>query len=174
MRIDEGLDTGDILLQRELPIAPDQTSADLFPLLAEQGAGLMVETLAGLQAGTIVPQKQDDSQSTLAPILTREDARIDFSRTAAEIYNRWRGFRPWPGAYILLSEKKLSIHRLLPHQLEQKCQPGELLIDAGRFFVACGHQSWIELLEVQMEGKKRMAAADFLRGAQLKSGQLLS
>lgn len=174
MRIDEGLDTGDILLQLELPIAPDQTSADLFPLLAEQGAELMVETLAGLQSGAIVPQKQDDSQSTLAPILTREDARIDFSRSAAEIYNRWRGFQPWPGAYILLGQKKLSVHRLLPQQLEQKGQPGELLIDAGRFFVACGQQSWIELLEVQMEGKKRMSAADFLRGAQLKTGQLLS
>src|SRR6266702_2346531 len=138
MRIDEGLDTGDILLQKELPVAPDQTSADLFPLLAEQGSELMLETLAGLEAGTILPRKQVDAQSTLAPILTREDARIDFSKTAAEIYNRWRGFQPWPGAYILLEQKKLSVHRLLPSDHKQEAQPGEILTDAGRFLIACG------------------------------------
>lgn len=174
MRIDEGLDTGDMLLQREMPIAPDQTAADLFPLLAEQGAGLMVETLAGLETGTILPLKQDDSKATLAPILTREEGHIDFTRTAAEIYNRWRGFQPWPGAYATLAGKKLAVHRLIPLEQKTRLQPGEIQIESGRFFVACGQETQLEILELQMEGKKRMPAADFLRGAQLKSGQSLA
>ncbi len=117
MRIDEGLDTGDILLQRELPIAPDQTAEDIFPLLAEMGAPLMAETLDGLQAGTISPQKQDDSKATLAPILKREDGQIDFARPAIEIYNRWRGFQPWPGAYTSFRGKKLVLHHMMPMEL---------------------------------------------------------
>jgi methionyl-tRNA formyltransferase len=173
MRIDEGLDTGDMLLQREMPIAPEQTAADLFSALAEQGSELMLETLAGLDRGTISPRKQDDSQATLAPILTREDGLIDFSRTATEIYNRWRGFQPWPGAYTSLIGKKLTIHKLTPVALKQRVQPGEILIESGHFFVACGQGTWLEFQELQMEGKKRMSAADFLRGAQLKSGQKL-
>ncbi len=174
MRIDEGLDTGDMLLQREMPIAPDQTAADLFPLLAEQGSELMVETLAGLATGALTPRKQDDSQATLAPILTREDGHIDFSRTATEIYNRWRGFQPWPGAYTTLSGKKLAVHRLMPVESKQQLQPGEIRIESGRFLVSCGQGSWLEFLELQMEGKKRMSAAEFLRGSQLKSGQSLA
>src|SRR5256885_9078666 len=94
MRIDAGLDTGDILLQQELPITPDDTAETLSPRLAEIGAELMVETLRGLHAGTIHPQPQDDSQATLAPLLKKEDGQIDFSRTAREIYNRLRGFQP--------------------------------------------------------------------------------
>src|SRR5450755_2886770 len=101
MRIDEGLDTGGMLMQRELPIAPDQTAEDLFPLLAASGAELLVETLAGLAAGTLAARAQDDSLATLAPILTREDGRADFSRSAMEAYNRWRGFQPWPGAWTM-------------------------------------------------------------------------
>ena len=101
MRIDQGLDTGDMLLQRSLPIEPNQTAEDLFPMLAESGAGLMLETLEGLEAGTIQPIPQDNAGASLAPILQREDALVDFTRSAAEIYNRWRGFQPWPGAYTI-------------------------------------------------------------------------
>jgi methionyl-tRNA formyltransferase len=173
MRLDEGLDTGDILLQREMPIAPDQTSADLFMLLAERGAELMLETLTGLDSGSISPRKQDDSRATLAPILTREDGHIDFKRTAGGIYDRWRGFQPWPGAYTTLMGKKLAIHKMAAVGPKQHVQPGEILIDSGRFFVGCGQETWLELLELQIEGKKRMSAADFLRGAQLKSGNQL-
>src|SRR3954466_13480844 len=109
MRIDAGLDTGDILLQQQLPINVDDTSETLAPRLAAMGADLLVETLAGLQAGTIQPRKQDDSQSTLAPILKKEDGLIDFSRTAEEIVNRLRGFQPWPGAYTKFRGKTLQI-----------------------------------------------------------------
>src|SRR5207253_1497164 len=99
MRLDEGLDTGDMLLAQSVPIGAEETAADLFQSLATVGADLMVRTLAGLAAGTLVPQPQDDSQATLAPILKREDGLIDSSRTAQQIYDRWRGFQPWPGAY---------------------------------------------------------------------------
>jgi methionyl-tRNA formyltransferase len=173
MRIDEGLDTGDMLLQRELVISPDQTAMDLFPLLAESGASLMVETLEGLVAGTIEPIRQDESRATLAPILKREDGLVDFARPAMEIYNRWRGFQPWPGAYILLGGKKLTVHRLMPTEVSPVAAPGEVRIEHGRLFVGTGDRTALELVDVQMEGKKRMPSADFLRGHVLHSGERL-
>lgn len=174
MRIDEGLDTGDMLLQRELPIAPDQTAEDIFPLLAAMGAPLMVETLEGLQVGAIVPRKQDDSLATLAPILKREDGQIEFARPAMEIYNRWRGFQPWPGAYTQFRGKKLVLHHMIPMELRsEQSDPGTVYVDRNRLFVDCGASSRLELYEVQPEGKKRMSASDFLHGYQLKSGDRL-
>jgi methionyl-tRNA formyltransferase len=174
MRIDEGLDTGDMLLQRELPIAPDQTAEDIFPLLAEMGAPLMAETLDGLKAGTITPKRQDNAQATLAPILKREDGQIDFARPAMEIYNRWRGFQPWPGAYTHFRDKKLVLHRMIPMEsLGEESVPGEVRVERNRFFVDCGGGSRIEVFEVQPEGKKRMTVADYLHGYQLKNGDRL-
>ena len=168
MRIDEGLDTGAILLQRELAIAPDQTAEDLFPLLAESGASLMVETLEGLAPGAAQPLQpipQDERLASLAPILRREDAQIDLSRSAQQIYNRWRGFQPWPGAYTFFRGKKLTIHRLMPIEGTLTARPpGSLATDGGRMFVASGDSSWLELIEVQLEGRKRLPAAEFLRG----------
>jgi methionyl-tRNA formyltransferase len=177
MHLDEGLDTGDILMQREMAIAPDQTAEDLYPLLAEMGAALMVETLAGLGSGSITPQKQDDSLATLAPILTREDGRMDFSRPAMTVYNRWRGFQPWPGAWTLLGGKKLTAHRLMPLEPSAlsggPAVPGAIRVEEGRLFARCGERTWLELVEIQLEGKKRMPAADFLRGHPLKTGDRL-
>ena len=163
MRLDPGLDTGDILLQREIPIEPHQTAEDLFPLLAESGASLMIDTLERLEAGSIQPVPQDDSQASLARILEREDARVDFTRPAGEIYNRWRGFQPWPGAYTLFRGKKLTLHRMLPAGTSH-LPPGEFIVEGGRLFAAAGSSTRLELLEVQLEGKKRMPVADFLRG----------
>jgi methionyl-tRNA formyltransferase len=172
MRIDEGLDTGDILLQRELAIAPDQTAEDLFPLLAESGASLMVETLEGLAAGSLQSIRQDDSAASLAPILKREDALVDFSRSATEIYNRWRGFQPWPGAYTYFRGKKLTIHRLMPvEEVHSDVPPGTILVERGRMFVAAGHGTWLEFIEIQLEGRKRLTAAEFLRGSQPEPGE---
>jgi methionyl-tRNA formyltransferase len=164
MRLDQGLDTGDILLQRTLAIEPDQTAEQLFPLLAQGGAGLMIETLQGLEAGTIQPVAQDNAAASLAPILEREDALVDFTRSAGEIYNRWRGFQPWPGAYTFFRGKKLTLHRVLPAG-DAHIPPGELMVDGGRLFVAAGAGTRLELLEVQVEGKKRLPVAEFLRGA---------
>jgi methionyl-tRNA formyltransferase len=166
MRLDPGLDTGDILLQRVLPIEPDQTAEDLFPLLAASGAGLMLATLAGLKDGRIRPIPQDHAQASLAPILDREDARVDFNRPAQEIYNRWRGFQPWPGAFTVFHGRKLTLHRLRPEGATQ-LPPGEFHVEGDRLFVAAGSSTRLELLEVQLEGKKRMPVADFLRGVSL-------
>jgi methionyl-tRNA formyltransferase len=172
MRIDEGLDTGDILLQREVRIGPDDTSVDLFPRLAEAGAHLLVETLAGLAADTMAAHPQNHGDATLAPILTREDALVDFTQPASVLYDRWRGFQPWPGAYSFLQGKKLTLHRIAPAGASTR-SPGEVLIDQQRCFVACGEHSQLELLELQIEGRKRMPAEYFLRGAGLKTGDRL-
>ncbi|MFP5227091.1 MAG: methionyl-tRNA formyltransferase [Acidobacteriota bacterium] len=172
MRLDEGLDTGDILLQREMALAPSMTAVDVFPLLAEMGADLMMETLRGLEAGTITPRKQDEARATLAPILSRDDGRMDFSLPAMTLYNRWRGFQPWPGAWTTLEGKKFAVHRMLPTEVRgARLRPaGELLVEQGTIFVACGDGTCLELVEVQAEGKKKMMAGEFLRGHALQSG----
>ena len=171
MRLDPGLDTGDILLQREMPIAPDDTSETIAPRLAAIGADLMVETLQGCQAGTIRPQPQDATLATLAPILTKEDGIVDFTRSANEILNRMRGFQPWPGAYSKFRGKTLQIAKA--GFSDQRLPPAELRVEGDRLLVGCGHNTALALLEVQLEGKKRSSAADFLRGYRPQSGEKL-
>ena len=165
MRIDEGLDTGDILLQQELPIASDDTSLSYASVLASAGAKLMVETLERLERGEITAQKQDDAQATLAPLLSKEDGRIDFTRTAKQIYDRLRGFQPWPGAWTTYRGKQLSIAAARPVAERISAQAGEM-VAGERLLVACGDGSVLELLEVQPEGKKRMPASAFIAGYQ--------
>jgi methionyl-tRNA formyltransferase len=171
MLLEEGLDTGPILLQRSLPIALEQTAADLFDVLSAAGAPLLIETLAGLAAGSIQPQPQNHALATLAPMLTREDGRMDFvAHTAMELTNRWRGFQPWPGAFTSLGGKKLIVHRLCAvgaFSSSEGVQPGQIRVEGSRFFVACAQQTWLELLEIQLEGKKRLPVAEFLRGTSL-------
>jgi len=168
MLLEEGLDTGPVLLQQTVPIGPEQTAADLFEVLAEAGAPLLVHTLAGLADGSVRPQPQDHSLATLAPILTREDGRMDFSRAAADLLNRWRGFQPWPGAFTELDSKKVIVHRMGTVDATlcdpPAAEPGLIHVQDHRLFVACAANTWLELLEVQLEGKKRITAADFLRG----------
>ncbi len=170
MRLDAGLDTGPLLLAQVEPIAPEETAEDLFESLAEIGAGLMVKTLHGLACGEVTPIEQDHARATLAPILTREDGRMDFGRTAVELVNRWRGFQPWPGAWTMLRGKKLIVHRLAA--CEGEGGAGEVMVEDGRMRVGCGG-GMVELVEVQMEGKKRMPAEEFLRGFQVKTGERL-
>ena len=171
MRIDAGLDTGDILLQREIPILTDDTAETLAPKMAPVGAELMVETLRGLQAGKISPQPQDDSKATLAPILTKEDGRIDFQRTAAEICNRVRGFQPWPGAFTTFREKNLHVWAARP--AVGSAARAEIRLDDDRLLVGCGEKTTVEFLEIQPEGKKRMSARDFVHGYRPKTGEKL-
>ncbi len=171
MLLEEGLDTGPILLQSEIAIGPEQTAADLFDVLAKEGAPLVVATLAGLEDGTIVPRQQDDARATLAPILDRKDGRMDFAgRTATEIWNRWRGFQPWPGAYTDLDGKKLIAHKVRVAERIASGVPGAIDVADHRLLVACAQDTWVEITELQLEGKKRMAASDFLRGAGLTPG----
>ncbi len=171
MRIDEGLDTGDILLQKDMAIADEDTAETLSPRLAVIGADLMIETLRGLEAGTIHPQKQDNARATLAPILKKEDGRIDFTRSAQEIYNRLRGFQPWPGAFTTFRRKGLGITAI--KLAAEQVATAEILVRDGRLFVGCGIGSAIELLEIQPEGKKRMAARDFVQGYRPQPGERL-
>ncbi len=179
MLLEEGLDTGPILLQQEHEIAPDETAAELFVRLASAGAPLVVETLAGLVAGTIHPQAQNHAFATFAPLLTREDGRMDFAaRAAHELYNRWRGFQPWPGAYTTLDGKKFIVHRMTvaaapAAAASTPAEPGRICVENHRLFAACAANTWLEFLEVQQEGKKRLAAAEFLRGNPIAAGARL-
>jgi len=172
MRIDEGLDTGPMLLAEKVRIAPEETAVDLYETLADIGARLMVKTLHGLECGTVTPVEQDHAQATLAPILTREDGLIDFSRSAQNIYDRWRGFQPWPGAFTTLRGKKLIVHRMRV-AAEGGMEVGALQVQADQMLVGCGGGTAVVFDEVQMEGKRRMSAVEFLRGFQVRSGERL-
>src|SRR5438270_3981614 len=171
MRIDAGLDTGDILLQKAIPIAPEDTAETLAPRMAAIGAELMVETLHGLKSGTIHPKPQDNSQATLAPLLKKEDGRIDFHRPAPEIVNRIRGFQPWPGAFTSFRGKNLHIWAARPDGRHLK--EGELAVEGEHLIVGCGSRTALELLELQPEGKKRMPSRDFMHGYRVSSGENL-
>jgi methionyl-tRNA formyltransferase len=169
MRIDTGLDTGDILLQKEVPISPEDTAETLAPRLAAIGADLMVETLRGLQAGTVRSQPQDNTKAMLAPMLKKEDGQIDFRRSAADIYNRLRGFQPWPGAFTSFRGKNLHIWAARP--LQRRLREGELVVERDYLIVGCGDGTALDLFEVQPEGKKRMAARDFIHGYRPRNGE---
>jgi methionyl-tRNA formyltransferase len=171
MRIDAGLDTGDILLQKQIPIAPNDSSETLSPRLAAIGADLMVETLHELQTGSIQARPQDDAQATLAPILKKEDGRIDFHLTSQEIVNRMRGFQPWPGAYTTFRGKNLNIWAAQP--VDREAEEGELAVEGGGLLVGCGGGTALQLLELQIEGKKRIAASDFIHGHRPRPGEKL-
>jgi len=171
MKLDTGLDTGDILLQKEFPIAASDTAETLAPKLAGVGADLTVETLRGLQAGSILPRPQNHARATLAPILKKEDGRIDFSRPAAEIVNRLRGFQPWPGAYTRFREK--TLHLWQAAAVARELPAAELVVEGDRLFVGCGERTALELIEIQLEGKRRSSAADFIRGYRLQPREQL-
>lgn len=174
MLLEEGLDTGPILLQQEVQVLPEQTAIDLFAELSVSGAPLVVETLSGLASGTIQPKQQDHSQATLARILEREDGRMDFAvRTATELWNRWRGFQPWPGAFTFLNGKKLIVHQLRPASISETSQPGVVRVDGNHLLVGCTEGTELELVELQPEGKSRMTAAEFLHGNPIPSGTKL-
>ena len=173
MLLDEGLDTGDILLKRQMPIAPDDTAATLAPRLAELGADLLVETLLELKRGTLEPVPQDDSLATLAPLLKKEDGLVDFSRSAREIHNRLRGFQPWPGAYTHFRGKSLKIIAARVSDSVPQLSPGELRMSNDKLLAGCGSGAVLELLQVQPEGKKAMSASEFISGYRPADGERL-
>ena len=170
MQIDAGLDTGDMLLKAETEIGPEENAVELGARLAAMGAGLLVQTLEGLERGTIVPQKQDPAEASYAPLLKKEDGLIDWSQPAPSLDNRVRGLQPWPGASTSFRGQTLHIWK------SRKGGPTDAA--AGRFVqlkppvVACGVGS-LELVEVQLEGRKRMAAADFANGQRLTDNDWL-
>jgi methionyl-tRNA formyltransferase len=169
MKIDSGLDTGDILLQKEIPVEAKDTAETLAPRMANIGAELVRETLPGLRAGTVHPTPQDNTKASLAPILKKEDGEIDFHRSAQEICNRLRGFQPWPGAYTNFRGKNLQVWDAEP--LQRVLSEAEFAVEADRLIVGCGKGTALELLEVQPEGKKRMATRDFVHGYRPQGGE---
>ena len=173
MRIDAGLDTGDILLQTEEPIRPDDTALTLSPRLAHRGSELMISTLAGLANHTLRPQPQENSKATLAPILTREDGLVDFSRTATDTWNRLRGFQPWPGAFTTFRGKTLHLHVAAPAPEVALVKAGHFVVEDNRLLLGFAHGSTLDVQELQMEGKKRMSARDFINGYRPRSDELL-
>ncbi len=175
MRIDAGLDTGDILMQREISIDLKDTAETLGPKLASVGADLMVETLRGLDSGQVRPAPQDNTQATLAPILKKEDGRMDFSRSANDLFNRLRGFQPWPGAFTIFKGKTLQVHRAQPAQHAVRLMPGQIAVEGTRLFVGCGKDkdTALELIAIQLESKRRMTAQEFINGYRPKSGDHL-
>ena len=173
MRLDAGLDTGDMLMQAKEPIQPEDTAITLGARLAKTGAELMITTLAGLANRTLHPQPQDDSKATLAPILKKGDGVIDFSRTATEAWNRLRGFQPWPGAFTTFRGKTLQIHAAMPAPEVALVKPGRFTVEGGRLLMGFAHGSTLEVRELQLEGKKRMAALGFINGYRPRSDEFL-
>jgi methionyl-tRNA formyltransferase len=170
MRIDAGLDTGDMLLKAETEIGAEENAVELGRRLASMGAELLVETLEGLRAGRIVPEKQDHAQATLAPLLKKEDGAIDWREAAQAIHNRVRGMQPWPGAQTGFRGVPLHVWKTRVGPATKK-SPGQLA-SLKPLVVACGEGS-LELLEVQLEGRKRIPAADFANGQRLTDNDIL-
>ncbi len=169
MKIDPGLDTGDMLLKCEIPIRNEDTTETLSERLSPQGADLMVETLRRLERGDLVPQPQDNSLATLAPMLKKEDGVIDWALTAKEIWWRVRGLRPWPGAYTTFRGENLHIWAASPaaNAAPPDAEPGMLLAEHGKLWVVCGQGTLLEVRELQLAGRKRLAARDFVNGVRL-------
>ncbi len=173
MRIDAGLDTGDVLLRASLPIEPEDTAVTLAPRLAELGASLLGDTLAGLAQGTITPQPQDGSLATYAPILRKEEGAIDWHQPARTLFNRFRGFQPWPGCYTTFRDRTLHIFGCRPSDEVLIGEPGSAVARRKRLFVACGHMTTLEVTELQLEGRRRALAADFLNGQRISDNEVL-
>ncbi len=161
MQMDEGMDTGDMLLQGSIPIEPADTAGTLTAKMSQLGARLITEALPKIAAGALAPQKQDESKATLAPLLKKEDGLIDWTLPAAEIHNRVRGLSPWPGAYGFVDGRMLKILESEPGS--GSAGPGVLIEDRGSLAVGTG-VGLLRIKTLQPEGKKPMNAAEFLRG----------
>jgi methionyl-tRNA formyltransferase len=204
MRIDAGMDTGEILLQRETPIAATETAPQLAERLSELGAPLMAESLRGLQDSTLKPQPQRHGEATPAPLLKKEDGQIDWREPAQVIYNRMRAFTPWPGAYtrfrdIICHLSFRSAGSFVPHRALGEMNPvsgaaemppgmrtsasytallhpvpGQIHYDGKNLLVACGEQSFLHVSHVKLEGRKQVSAVEFANGAHVRGGELFS
>lgn len=172
MQMDAGLDTGDVLMRRATPILDDDTGPALWGRLAELGATLMVETLDRLS--TITPQPQDHSQATHAPMLTKADGVLDWSRSARRVHDRVRGVNPWPSGQTTLRGDLLKVHRtrLAPDASNGSATPGTVIQTSPRLLVACGDGA-LEVVEAQLPGKPRRPARDIVNGARLEVGEVL-
>ena len=171
MQIDAGMDTGPMLLKYETAIAPDETAPDLTLRLADAAAPLIVETLRKLDRGEVPPTPQDNSQATFAPPLKKEDGRIDWSQDAKQIYNRIRGLQPWPGAFTSFRGKNCHLWGAPSAQPAHAITPGTLAVSSGELNVACGSGTSLRLEFLQLEGRNRVTAREFVNGAHLAAGE---
>jgi methionyl-tRNA formyltransferase len=175
MRIDAGMDTGEILLERETPIGPTENAVELAKRLSELGAPLISETLLELDGGRIRPRPQNHEQASYAPMLRREDGRISWHLPATEIYDRMRGFAPWPGAFTGFRGKTCHLSGVpVSNHADEKSartEPGTLCWDGRELLVCCGGRSWLQIRSVKLEGRKEISAQDFANGAHLVPGE---
>jgi methionyl-tRNA formyltransferase len=175
MLIDEGLDTGPLLLARPTPIGPEETAAELEPRLAALGAALLLDTVRGLAEGSLVPTPQDHARATHAPLLKKEDGRVDWSARAAAIACRARGFHPWPGAFTIHGGRLLKLLRVAEAPAGDAAVPAGTVVDVGArgATVACGSGTRLRLVEVQPESRRAMPAGAWALGARLRPGAWL-
>lgn len=173
MLMDEGMDSGAILLQERLAISPDDTTQTLSPRLAELGWRLLLKTIAQLKAGTLVPSQQDHSRATLAPLLKKEDGVIDWTMSATAIANRIRGLTPWPGAHTFAGEDRWAIWRAMAMTEQVKELPGTVTqVTKDAIHVATGHGVLV-LNELQPADRRRMAVSQYLAGHPISVGSML-
>jgi methionyl-tRNA formyltransferase len=169
MQIDAGMDTGPILSQSELDIGPDETAPELYARMSEAGSELVVETLLKFGRAEIAPIPQNSANASYAPILKKEDGRIEWSRTAQQIYNRIRGFTPWPGAYTTFRGQTCHVWgrpvKIVAGQ--NRVEPGELGSSGKEIYVVCGESTHLRVESIQLEGRKRVSAEEFANGARL-------
>ena len=179
MQMDAGLDTGPVLMKWETEIGSEENAVELGERMSGPGAQLVMETLEGLKSGTVKPEPQDEAMATRAPILTKEHGRIDWNKPAQTIFNQTRGLLPWPGAWTMFREQKLQVWKASAQEAnheaeyEKSQRPGELFVDKNKIFVCCGDGNFLRLLELQLEGKRRLVAEEFVRGARTHTGEML-
>ena len=172
MLMDEGLDTGDMLLSKKIPITEDMTAGELHDRLSELGAEVMSETVKAIKENSLKPQKQPETTTEYAAMLTKELCPVDFNHSASEVHNKIRGLSPWPVATAKLNGKKIKIH--LSRLSDKKGgKPGEVVDNDGVLTVCCGDGKCIDILCLQLEGKKKMSAKDFLLGHKIEKGTVL-
>ncbi len=172
MQMDEGLDTGDMLIKSEIEIGENETAGELHDRLSVLGADILEETIEVLLKGELSPEKQNHNEFTYAPMLSKELSPVDWNMSAAEIHNKIRGLSPWPSANTTLCGKKIKLHKTAL-SAEKGSKPGEITVADKRLVVTCGDLNCIEILELQAEGKKSMNAADFLRGNAVEVGAVM-
>jgi methionyl-tRNA formyltransferase len=156
-----------MLLQEEIEILPEETAPELTARMAGAGAKLMTETLRGLPDGLVTPKKQNDSLATYAPLLKKQDGRIDWERNALQIFNRMRGFQPWPGAHTTFRGKTCHLWGEPATREQVPAPPGTLLLEDGELRVACGNATVLRVLTVKLEGRAEVSAQEFVNGARL-------
>ena len=172
MLMEEGLDTGDMLLSKSVDIGVNETSSELHDKLSILGAEVLLETITAIKDNNITPIKQDESLSTYAPMLTKDMCAIDFSKPAQEVHNHIRGLSSFPGAMTMLNGKRLKVYRSVCTFDTSNAEAGTV-VNPDNFTVVCGDGKCIQFVEVQAEGSKRMKTADFLRGKPIEDGTIL-